>query len=197
MIAVIRSTGSNFASVNFALQRIGADAIVTDDSALIEAATHVIMPGVGSAQTAMSKLRHARLEHVVRRLTQPVLGICLGMQLMFEHSEEGDTEGLAIFSGVVTRLQARERHPVPHMGWNTVDYAAGNSSEAPWAYFVHSFAAPVGPDTVATTSYTETFASVVARENFMGVQFHPERSADFGSTILTNFLQQTWTSIPQ
>ena len=200
MIAVIASTGSNFASVDFALRRLGAESVVTEDPTIIATASHVILPGVGSAQTGMSRLKAAGLTDVVRNLTQPVLGICLGMQLMFEYSQEGETEGLGVFRGVVKKLDPGDRLPVPHMGWNTVDFsdAGDDSATSPnWAYFVHSYAAAVGPDTIATTSYTAPFTSVARRDNYTGVQFHPERSAEFGSAILKNFVAQTWKSILQ
>lgn len=196
MIAVIRSTGSNFASVRFAVERLGRTVTVTEDPDVIRAASHVILPGVGSAATGMRKLEAAGLTSLVPTLTQPVLGICLGMQVMFEGSDEGDVNGLGIFRGTVRQLEAAHDHPVPHMGWNTVSFRDNKSAsvladvpDAGWAYFVHSFAAPVGPDTVATTAYTESFTSVVARDNFVGVQFHPERSAEYGSAIIRSFLR--------
>lgn len=180
MIAIVESTGTNFSSVRFALQRIKADAVVTNDWSVISGADHVILPGVGSAITAMQKLRSAGLSNRIPSLTQPVLGICLGMQVMFERSQEGDTECLSIFEGKVEKLRAAPGMPVPHMGWNKVGKE--------WAYFVHAYAAPPGANTVATTEYGVAFSSVVSRDNFTGVQFHPERSAEFGSRILKSFL---------
>lgn len=200
MIAVIRSTGSNFASVEFALRRIGVDPVVTEDRDVVTAASHVILPGVGAARRGMENLRAAGLDTVIPRLTQPVLGICLGMQLMFERSEEDDTRGMGIFRGYVTKLDGSSGLPIPHMGWNMVAY---QSADAPfrtpkdgWAYFVHSYAPEVSPDTVATTEYSRTFTSVAARGNFVGVQFHPERSASFGAAVLKSFLQMdlTWVA---
>lgn len=190
MIAVIRATGANFSSVRFALQRLGVESLVTDSRDVIATASHVIMPGVGSARAAMAKLHAAGLVEVIRQLEQPVLGICLGMQLMFEMSEEGDTPGLGLFGGRVKALTSADGYPVPHMGWNRVTHLRG-ATPAPdgWAYFVHSYAAPVGPETIATTTYAESFSAIVARDNFVGVQFHPERSADFGSRLLSRFLE--------
>ncbi len=191
MIAVVEATGSNFSSVRFALRRLKADVTVTNDWSVISEADHVILPGVGSAAAAMEKLHDAGLAQRIPSLTQPVLGICLGMQVMFAHSEEGDTRCLGIFAGNVTRLTTAPGLPVPHMGWNTV------GSE--WAYFVHAYAAAPGPGTVATTEYGNAFSSIVCRDNFTGVQFHPERSAEFGSRILQSFVTDsirnpTWIS---
>lgn len=194
MIAVIRSTGSNFASVEFALRRLGVDPVVTEDPDVVAAASHVILPGVGAAGRGMENLRATGLDTVIPQLTQPVLGICLGMQLMFERSEEDDTRGMGIFRGHVTKLDGSSGLPIPHMGWNMVQHFPGASSPVSgardgWAYFVHSYAPEVGPDTVATTEYSGTFTSVAARDNFVGVQFHPERSASFGAAILESFLR--------
>lgn len=196
MIAVIRSTGSNFASVRFAVERLGGTVTVTEDPGVIRAASHVILPGVGSAATGMRRLEEAGLVEVIPTLTQPVLGICLGMQVMYDGSTEGDVACLGIFRGTVRQLEADPERPVPHMGWNTVNFrddrpasVLADLPDAGWAYFVHSFAAPVGPDTVASTEYTASFTSVVARDNFVGVQFHPERSAEYGSAIIRSFLR--------
>ena len=194
MIAVIRSTGSNFASVEFALRRLGVDPVVTEDPDVVTAASHVILPGVGAARRGMENLRTAGLDTVIPRLTQPVLGICLGMQLMFERSEEDNTPGLDIFRGNVRRLDGSSGLPIPHMGWNMVQHVPDASSPVSaardgWAYFVHSFAPDVGPDTVATTDYTCSFTSIAVRDNFVGVQFHPERSASFGAAVLESFLR--------
>lgn len=198
MIAIIRATGANFSSVTFALQRLGVESLVSDSPDVIATASHVILPGVGSAQSAMARLRAAGLVDVIRELEQPVLGICLGMQLMFEMSEEGDTPGLGIFGGRVKALTATDGYPVPHMGWNEVTFGAGETIEGDggWAYFVHSYAAPVGPDTIATTTYAEPFSAIVARDNFVGVQFHPERSADFGRRLLSGFLEGKRIPVP-
>lgn len=199
MIAVVKATGANFASVRFALQRLGAECEVTNSPDVVASASHVIVPGVGAAPPAMARLRAAGLDTVIPRLTQPVLGICLGMQLMFEASQEGDTTALGIFGGWVRALPVLDGYSLPHMGWNTVEFNAEFNAPAitehcdRWAYFVHSYAAPVGPNTVATTTYgeplAEPFSAIVARDNFVGMQFHPERSGEFGRMLLRSFLE--------
>ena len=190
---VISSCGSNLASLGFALERLGVDALVTEDPDLVRAASHVILPGVGSAGAGMERLRRAGLADVVPKLTQPVLGICLGMQLLFRSSEEDDATGLGVIPGDVRRLPSSAEHPVPHMGWNRV-VRLGNSPltaglvDGSYAYFVHSYAVPVGPWTRAVSRYGIEFSSIVEHGNFFGVQFHPERSSDFGARLLEKFL---------
>ena len=190
---IIDSGGANLASLQFAFERLGAAARVSADAREIAAAGRVVLPGVGSAADAMHRLRAAGLAQLVPTLTQPVLGICLGMQLLFEASAEGETECLGILPGAVHRLQASAARPVPHMGWNRLasrtsdPLLAGVGPEA-YFYFVHSYAAPPGPFTLAPVEYGEALSAVVRRGNFWGVQFHPERSAASGARVLENFL---------
>ncbi len=194
-VVVIDSGGANLASLVLALQRLGAEVAVTRDADTIRAAPRVLLPGVGSAATAMQRLRASGLDTVVPQLTQPVLGICLGMQLLFERSAEGDTACLGILPGSVDRLNAVPGRPVPHMGWNTLERCRPHPllsglPSSPYFYFVHSFAVPATHThaTVAEADYGAAFAAVVAIRNFHGVQFHPERSAAAGSRLLANFL---------
>lgn len=193
-VAIVDNGGANTASLRFALARLGHDATITADAQRIESATHVILPGVGSAQDAMARLRASGLDRLLPRLSQPVLGICLGMQLLFERSEEGDTDCLGALAGTAQRLTPAPGRPVPHMGWNTLDTAADSALLAgvpprAYAYFVHSYAVPPGPETVARTDYGTPFSAVVSRGNFHGTQFHPERSGPVGARILDNFLR--------
>jgi imidazole glycerol-phosphate synthase subunit HisH len=190
---IVASGGANIASLRFALERLEAGVEVSADPELIRRASHVILPGVGAAADAMARLRACNLTHVIRGLTQPVLGICLGMQLLFEASAEGSTECLGIIPGRAARLTEAPGRPVPHMGWNTFEIAepspllAGLSAHD-YAYFVHSYAVPKGAATVATCRYGEDFSACVAWRNFYGAQFHPERSAATGARLLQNFL---------
>ena len=196
MIAIIDSGGANIASVRFALERLGVDAQLTADTEVITAAERVILPGVGAAPVAMAQLEAAGLVECIRSLTQPVLGICLGMQLLFERSEEGDTPLLGLIGGTCTALDPSSGLTVPHMGWNRLIPLAGAEAHSLLAgialgahvYFVHSFAAPVSEDTVAACDYGGAFTALVARGNFMGAQFHPERSGPVGAAILQNFI---------
>jgi glutamine amidotransferase len=192
-VAVIDGGGANLGSVLAALARLNADAIVTTDAATIRQATHVILPGVGAAGPAMARLRETALDRLIPALTQPVLGICLGMQLMYEGSEEGDTECLRLVPGVVTQLQPAPGVRIPHMGWNRLialresPLLAGLDPTG-YAYFVHGYAAPLSSDTLAATEHGTMFTAVVAHRNFHGFQFHPERSAAVGAGLLRNFL---------
>ena len=196
MIAIIDSGGANIASVRFALERLGVDSVLTADPAVISAAERVILPGVGAAPVAMAQLARAGLVECIRGLTQPVLGICLGMQLLFERSEEGDTPLLGLVGGTCGAFDPGMGLTVPHMGWNRL-LPRGEGRRHPLlsgvedgahVYFVHSYAAPVSADTVASCSYGVDFTALVARGNFMGAQFHPERSGPVGARILGNFL---------
>ena len=192
-VVIIDNGGANTASLRFALARLDTEPELTADGRTIGAATHVILPGVGAAGDAMERLRARSLDTLIPRLTQPVLGICLGMQLLYQASEEGGAECLGTIPGTARRLRAARGRPVPHMGWNQIRHAgdanllAGVESGA-HAYFVHSYALPVGAETVAVTEYGEEFSAVIAHQNFFGTQFHPERSAGTGATILRNFL---------
>jgi glutamine amidotransferase len=192
-VVIIGSCGANLASLKFALQRLGVDAPVTEDPERVRAATHVILPGVGSAEPAMRKLAAARLAEAVPALTQPVLGICLGMQLLFAGSEEDDARCLGVIDAEVRRLPQSVELPVPQMGWNRLE-PAGDSpllrgvEPGAFAYFIHSYAAPLGDYTRAVTDYGGAFSAVVERGNFFGTQFHPERSARVGAQVLANFV---------
>lgn len=195
MLAIVDSGGANIASVRFALERLGIASELTADPAVITRAERVILPGVGSAQEGMKRLQAKGLVECVRGLRQPVLGVCLGMQLLFEGSEEGGgTRSLGLLPGRVARLPEAPGITVPHMGWNTVHplrptpLLRGIGADARF-YFVHSYAAPVTPDTVATATHGTAFAAIVQRGNFSGVQFHPERSGEAGARLLQNFLE--------
>jgi imidazole glycerol-phosphate synthase subunit HisH len=191
---IIPSCGSNLASLQFALQRLGVDVPLTEDPARIRAASHVILPGVGAAAPGMARLADAGLVELIPTLTQPVLGICLGMQLLFASSEEEQTCCLGVIDAEVRRFPASPDLPVPQMGWNDLE-AVGESpllagvSSGTYAYFVHSYAAPPGPYTRALTTYGLPFSAVIEQANFFGTQFHPERSSRGGAQILDNFLK--------
>ena len=195
MIAIIDSGGANIASVRFALERLGVDSVLTADPAVISAAERVILPGVGAAPVAMAQLARAGLVECIRSLTQPVLGICLGMQLLFERSEEGDTPLLGLVGGTCGAFDPGMGLTVPHMGWNRLlpqgegrHLLLSGVEDGAHVYFVHSYAAPVSDDTIASCSYGVDFTALVACGNFMGAQFHPERSGPVGARILRNFL---------
>ena len=195
MIAIIDSGGANIASVRFALERLGVDSVLTADPAVISSAERVILPGVGAAPVAMAQLARAGLVECIRSLTQPVLGICLGMQLLFERSEEGDTPLLGLVGGTCGAFDPGMGLTVPHMGWNRLlpqgegrHPLLSGVEDGAHVYFVHSYAAPVLENTVASCSYGVDFTALVARGNFMGAQFHPERSGPVGARILGNFL---------
>lgn len=193
-IVIVASGGANIASLQFALQRLGCASEVSADGARIRAATHVILPGVGAAADAMTRLRTSGLDALIPTLTQPVLGICLGMQLLHEASAEGTTRCLGIIPGTASRFVEAPGRPVPHMGWNTLTVERScpllsGLSASDHAYFVHSYALPVSEATVATCRYGASFSACVAWRNFYGTQFHPERSAGVGARLLRNFLQ--------
>jgi glutamine amidotransferase len=191
---IVDSGGANLASLQYALERLGAPATVSSDAATIAAADRVLLPGVGAAADAMHRLAVAGLDQLLPRLSQPLLGICLGMQLLFGYSEEGDTRCLGIIDGRVQRLTAAPGRPVPHMGWNTLEQRADDPllravGPDDRVYFVHGYAAPVTGNTLAAVQYGTALAAVVRRYNFCGVQFHPERSGTVGARILRNFLE--------
>jgi glutamine amidotransferase len=194
MLAIVDSGGANISSVRFALERLGVRGELTADPAIIRAAERVILPGVGSAVEGMKRLQAKGLVDCVRGLTQPVLGICLGMQLLFENSEEGPTETLGLIPGTVALLPESPGITVPHMGWNTVltgrdpGLLDGIGPDARF-YFVHSYAAPVNAFTVASCDHGRPFTAIVQRGNFSGVQFHPERSGPAGARLLKNFVE--------
>ena len=192
-VIIIDSGGANLASLQFALERLGVDARVSSDAAEIADAGRLILPGVGSARDAMQRLQGAGLVEPVRHFRRPVLGICLGMQLLFQLSAEGSTPCLGVLDGTVERLQARRGLPVPHMGWNSLslvrrDPLLEDIASGEYVYFVHSFAAPPSGATLATAHYGADVSAVVRSGNFWGTQFHPERSGATGAKILGNFL---------
>jgi imidazole glycerol-phosphate synthase subunit HisH len=191
---IIDSGGANLASLQFAFERLGARTHVTNDARTITSAQRVILPGVGAAGDAMQRLRHSGLAALLPSLTQPVLGICLGMQLLFQQSEEGSTRCLGILPETVRRLQPAPGLPVPHMGWNQLtpvrdDPLLEGIAPNDYVYFVHSYAAPVSAITLATADYGVAVSAIVRKGNFWGTQFHPERSAGTGSRVLANFLR--------
>jgi glutamine amidotransferase len=192
-VALIDNGGANVASVVHALERLGVNAERTASPERIAAADRVILPGVGAAADAMARLQASGLDRLIPTLTQPVLGICLGMQLLFAGSDEGNVACLALMDGQTKRFPAGGL-PVPHMGWNELRLLQPHAllsglKDGDYAYFVHSYALPVSKDTLATADYGGEFTAVAARGNFHGAQFHPERSARVGSLLLANFLQ--------
>ncbi|WP_405377048.1 imidazole glycerol phosphate synthase subunit HisH [Nonlabens sp. Asnod3-A02] len=197
MIAIVKYNAGNIGSVTNALNRLGIENKVTDDPEELKAADKVIFPGVGEAGTAMNYLRERGLDQVIKELKQPVLGICLGMQLMCSHSEEGDTECLRIFDTTVKKFPATEGMKVPHMGWNSLNTEVVNLQStilqglqpAADVYYVHSYYAEVCENTVAACDYILPFSSVLQKDNFYATQFHPEKSAGIGEQILKNFIE--------
>jgi len=192
-IVIVASGGANIASLQFALQRLQVDSVVSADAVEIRAASHVILPGVGAASDAMSRLRQSRLDTLIPTLEQPVLGICLGMQLLYEASQEGDARCLGIIPGIASRLAEAPDRPVPHMGWNTLEIRRpcpllAGLADGDHAYFVHSYALSLSTATIASTGYGAPFSACVQWRNFYGAQFHPERSAAVGARLLKNFL---------
>jgi glutamine amidotransferase len=192
-LVIIEYNAGNVQSVIYALERLGVTATLSDDPGVIAAADKVIFPGVGEASSTMRYLRTRGLDQVIRSLKQPVLGICLGMQLMCSHSEEGDVPCLGIFNEPVCRFPA-QGHKVPHMGWNRLEVSDTPLLAAlgpdPFVYFVHSYYVAIGQDTVGRTQYMLPFSAVLQRDNFYATQFHPEKSGSVGATILQNFLTQ-------
>jgi imidazole glycerol-phosphate synthase subunit HisH len=191
---IIDSGGANIASLRAALARLGTDSVVTTDHGVIQRAARVFLPGVGSAHDAMSRLRIAGLDQLIPTLKQPLLGICLGMQILFDRSDEGPANALGVIPGNVDKLHSAPGLPVPHMGWNQLvqtqpDPLLDGVGALDYVYFVHGFAVPAGEFTVATTEYGSHFTAVARRGNFCGTQFHPERSGVIGARILANFLK--------
>ncbi|MFM7719908.1 MAG: imidazole glycerol phosphate synthase subunit HisH [Sediminibacterium sp.] len=192
-LSIIQYNAGNIQSVLYALERIGVSATVTDDPALIQTSDKVIFPGVGEASTAMAYLKERNLDQLIVSLKQPVLGICLGMQLMCRHSAENDTNCLGIFDEQVLAFKATEKTTkVPQMGWNNIRNLKtdlfNDVSENSFAYFVHGYYVGMGTNTIATTDYIEEYSSGLHKNNFYGVQFHPEKSAEVGEQIIQNFL---------
>jgi imidazole glycerol-phosphate synthase subunit HisH len=193
-VVVIASGGANIASLQFALERFGAKSRVSSDAGQIRSASHVILPGVGAAGDAMSRLRQKNLDTLIPTLQQPVLGICLGMQLLFDASEESQAVCLGIIPGHASRFATANGRPVPHMGWNTLKIERPSAllegvAEGDYVYFVHSYALSTGAETIASCHYGNPFSACVNRRNFYGAQFHPERSAKVGARLLQNFLK--------
>lgn len=192
-VAIIKYNAGNVYSVDYALRRLGVEAVITDDKEVLCSADKVIFPGVGEAETTMRYLTQSGLNSVIKGLTQPVLGICLGMQLMCRFSEEGHVEGLNLFDVDVKRfIPTRHDEKVPHMGWNTIGQLKSplftDIAEGEFVYFVHSFYVPKGQHTIAETDYIHPFTAAIHKDNFYATQFHPEKSGKVGEHILHNFL---------
>ena len=192
-VAIISSVGSNLASLKFALDRLDVNYFETDDPKKVINSSHVILPGVGSAQKAIETLKNNDLINLIPLLTQPTLGICLGMQLLMQTSSENDCECLGIIEGNCEPFEADYEHPVPHMGWNSlnINYSTeltNQINEGEYFYFVHGYYIPIIKETVGITEYVSSFSSIVQKDNFFGTQFHPEKSGSQGATLLSNFL---------
>ncbi|MBI2282912.1 MAG: imidazole glycerol phosphate synthase subunit HisH [Bacteroidetes bacterium] len=189
-LAIVKYNAGNIQSVLYALERIGMEAVVTDDHALLRSADKVIFPGVGEASSAMHYLKERQLDSLIKNLEQPVLGICLGMQLMCRHSEENNTDCLGIFDTTVKRFSGGLK--IPQIGWNLVQETReplfSHLPKEAYCYFVHSYYAALCDETSATTEYGVRFSSALQKGNFYGVQFHPEKSAAVGEQILKNFI---------
>ena len=191
-VAIVKYNAGNILSVTYALERLGVSPVVTDNIEELQKADHVIFPGVGEASTAMRYLNERNLDNVIKNLEQPVLGICLGMQLLCSYSEENNTNCLSVFDERVVSFLPNGTDKIPQVGWNTIgDYSSElfkGLSENAYCYFVHGYYAALGPDTIATTNYILPYSAALHKNNFYGVQFHPEKSATVGEKILQNFL---------
>ena len=192
-VAILNYNAGNIYSVNYALKRLGIEAVITDNKEELQSADKVIFPGVGEAETTMNYLRQHRLDELIVNLKQPVMGICLGMQLMCRHSEEGDVDCLNIFDVEVKRfIPQKHEDKIPHMGWNSIynlnDKMFPKELENEFVYFVHSFYVPVNDFTAATTDYIQPFSAALQKDNFYACQFHPEKSGKVGEAILKQFI---------
>jgi glutamine amidotransferase len=193
-IAVIKYNAGNIRSVAFALERLGIDYSITDDVEKIKSADKVIFPGVGEASTTMRYLTEMKFDKLIINLKQPVLGICLGMQLMCKYSDENNTPCLGIFDETVKLFKPTQNQKVPHIGWNSLTLSNGwldSKLDDEFVYFVHSYFVPVNQDTVAITNYIQPFSAAMQKDNFYAVQFHPEKSAAAGELVLESFLNHT------
>ena len=192
-VAIVKYNAGNVQSVRFALERLGVQATWTDDPVALKNAGKVIFPGVGEASSAMRYLKERGLDELICSLEQPVLGICLGLQLFCRHSEENDTTCLGLFDAEVRLFRPANGLKVPHMGWNNLCHLRGplfdGVAEQSYAYFVHSYYAEENPQTSASTEYGAPFSAAMQRDNFYAVQFHPEKSGSTGQKILNNFLR--------
>ena len=193
-VAIIDSGGANIASLAFAFGRLGVNAKLTTDSRTIRDASHVILPGVGAAAAAMRRLTQSGLDKLIPALEQPVLGICLGMQLLAEASEEDNARCLGVIPGTARKLSASPDTPVPNMGWCPASIGRQNPlldgiDDGSYFYFVHSYALPVADYSLATAKHVDQFTAVLKKDNFYATQFHPERSSAAGARLLTNFLE--------
>ncbi|HLW29485.1 MAG TPA: imidazole glycerol phosphate synthase subunit HisH [Brumimicrobium sp.] len=191
MIAIVKYNAGNIQSVQNALTNLGYESVITDDKATLRTADKVIFPGVGEASSAMKYLQEKKLDAIIKSLKQPVLGICLGLQLMSQSSEEGEVKCLGIFDTAVKRFPPKEK--VPHMGWNNFEQLKGplfeNIKLKDDVYYVHSYYAEISEETIAICDYINPFSSALQKDNFYATQFHPEKSADVGMRILKNFLK--------
>ena len=192
-VAIVDSIGSNLASLIFALNRIGSSFEITDEIDVLNKASHIILPGVGAAKNAMTKLKQRKLIDEISKLTKPTLGICLGMQIFMDASDEDDAKCLGIISNTCRPFENNRDYPVPHMGWNKVRFnrdsvLTKNLKDDDYYYFVHSYYVPICSETIGVSSYPIEFSAVVQKDNFFGTQFHPEKSGLSGSKILQNFL---------
>ncbi|WP_042372401.1 imidazole glycerol phosphate synthase subunit HisH [Bacteroides neonati] len=193
-VAIIKYNAGNIHSVDCALRRLGVEAVITADKELLRTADKVIFPGVGEAETTMNHLKATGMDELIKSLRQPVLGICLGMQLMCRYSEEGEADCLGIFDVSVKRfVSQRQEDKVPHMGWNTIEQTNSELfkgfTHEEFVYFVHSFYVPVCEFTSAQTNYIQPFSAALHKDNFYATQFHPEKSGEAGERIIKNFLE--------